>query len=726
MNSEAEPSTTRRAAVDRAREDWIRRLIDLSRRNNLLYFRDLKTSTLDLSDADPEAVLSFLQGESVPLSRFVAETDLPRVAAQVQEIRRRALTNREEKGLETLFLAMGMATWQPADEGRPAEAAVLLVPTDVEPRGREGRHLALRRRGEIQVNLVLVHVLETEHEVSVTQDSLIELLQGDDEGEAFDPQPVYARLTEAAREVKGFAVRPRLVLGNFAFQKTAMVRDLREFGQEMAQHDLIAAIAGDADARQTVQARRTEADPREIDRTPPEAEFLILNADSSQQLVVRQVVAAQDGVVHGPPGTGKSQTIANLIAELAAQGRRILFVAEKRAALEVVLERLKQAGLGHLALDLHGAEVSRREVMSRIAESLSILRETPPVDPTELHRRFVDRRRRLTEHVTRMHSPRAPSGMTVFEIQGRLLRLPPAARSVTRWRGKELDLLDCRAAEKVRDLLVEAGGFGGLFLRDDPSPWTGANLPDGASVQQSMDLVHGLAQRWPAFCGSLGRLLGEAKLAAPRALQDVRALLDLLSAVSKTLPLYSEDIFSRVDLEAQVAALAPAGRGRLGTMWAQLTNKAFREARRSVRAMRRAGPARAPQMLDEISAAAEQRRRWLALAPPGVYPRPTAALDEAQSQARAIESGLAVLTKRLVREDLAELDLDALGQLLKGLASDSTTPHRLPRLLEIEREIVALGAEAILAEIRDTKPTPAVLPQFFENAWLSSCLLSYG
>jgi hypothetical protein len=110
MNSQVEPSTARRAVVDRAREDWIRRLIDLSRRNNLLYFRNLKTSTLDLSDAGNAAVLSFLQGESVPLSRFVAEPDLPRAAARANEIRRRAQANREEKGLETLFLAMGMAS----------------------------------------------------------------------------------------------------------------------------------------------------------------------------------------------------------------------------------------------------------------------------------------------------------------------------------------------------------------------------------------------------------------------------------------------------------------------------------------------------------------------------------------------------------------------------------------------------------------------------------------
>jgi hypothetical protein len=257
MSQGPEMSAARRSAVDSAREGWIRRLIDLSRRNNLLFFRDLKTGTVDLSEATGQAMVPFLRGEGVPLSEFVAHDQLAEASAKIREIRRRALSNFEERGLETLFLAMGMASWEPADQGRPTEAAVLLIPTTVELRGREGRSINLRRGGDIQANLVLIHVLEVEHGVVVAADAVIEALQGDDEGENFDPHPVYQLLSEAARDVPGFTVRPRLVLGNFAFQKTAMVRDLKEFGDEMARHDLIAAIAGDAEARASVQQRRT-------------------------------------------------------------------------------------------------------------------------------------------------------------------------------------------------------------------------------------------------------------------------------------------------------------------------------------------------------------------------------------------------------------------------------------------------------------------------------------
>src|SRR5207244_3021165 len=153
----------------------------------------------------------------------------------------------------------------------------------------------------------------------------------------------------------------------------AMVRDLQDCGETLAEHDLIAALAGHGGARDTIARARTTVGSHELDRTPPEHEFLVLDADSSQQRVVAAVLADQDGVIHGPPGTGKSQTIGNLISELAAHGRRTLFVAEKRAALEVVTRRLADVGLGHLLLDLHGADISRREVMKRIADSLELV-----------------------------------------------------------------------------------------------------------------------------------------------------------------------------------------------------------------------------------------------------------------------------------------------------------------------------------------------------------------
>jgi hypothetical protein len=482
------PSAERRGIVDHARERWIKKLIDLSRRNNLLFFRPLKNGTLDLTSADPDAVVELMASKAaVSLRRLLPDVDHSELSEAAREIRRRARLNLEEKGLDTLFLAYALASWPTQDGGRPFEAPVLLIPVSIEEKGKEGRTVALRCSGDPHVNIVLLHALSGE----LGRELLPEYVSEPGDSEAGDLHEVCRaavnRLSKFGGGIGGFSVKDRLVLGNFSFQKMAMVKDLRERGNEMAKNDIIAAIAGDEEATHQLGTIRADQDPRELDRTPPEQEFLILDADSSQQRAVSAVHALQSCVINGPPGTGKSQTIANLIASLAAEGRRTLFVAEKRAALEVVLSRLQRIGLGHLALDLHGADVSRKRIADQMQESLRLVRDSFPVDTEETHRRFEERRKTLNEHARRIHAKRSPSGLSVYEMEGLLLRLLPEARVDTRWRGPDLEALTSDVAMRIRDLLLEAGGFGSLFLLSDPSPWTGADLPDGQIVQEAVD-----------------------------------------------------------------------------------------------------------------------------------------------------------------------------------------------------------------------------------------------
>lgn len=121
----------------------------------------------------------------------------------------------------------------------------------------------------------------------------------------------------------------------------------------------------------------------------------MLDADSSQNDAARAVLDGQHVVIQGPPGTGKSQTIANVIAAAAADGKRVLFVAEKRAAIEAVTERLAEVGLAELVLDLHAQRISRREVAQQVAKSLDLLGSAMAPDVEQLHRRLAETRRQL-------------------------------------------------------------------------------------------------------------------------------------------------------------------------------------------------------------------------------------------------------------------------------------------------------------------------------------------
>ena len=713
-------SPKRRALVDQARQSWIRKLIDLSRRNNLLYFRPLKTGTLDLGNADNEHMAAFLRGEEVSIKKLLPAETGDSATKITREIARRAMANLEEKGLQTLFVAMGQATWPATDGGRPTEAPILLVPASLETKGHGSQIFYLKRNGLVQANLVLLHVFENQFGAKLLAEDLLAKLLGDDEGEPFDTNPVYTEIRQKCNSVPGLEIKDFTVLGNFAFQKMAMVKDLQERAQELSTHDIIAAIAGDTDARSSVSAAQHETEPSELDGVPPDNEFNVLDADSSQQCAIADVLAGQNAVIHGPPGTGKSQTIANLIAGMAAAGKRVLFVAEKRAALDVVLRRLDEVGLSHLSIDLHGADLSPKKVMQQVAHTLDMVRNSTPVQCEQVHTQLVDRRNRLNGHVSRLHQRREPTGKSVYEMQGRLARLP--VKSSTRWRGDELKRIDPKGAQQIRDLLVEARGFASLFLRDDPSPWCGANLPDGKTAQEALDFALRLsAETWPHFLEALNAILIQTQLRWPDSVKTLRKLAVLVSGIQGTLTSYNADLYKQ-DIVHLMDALQPGRRGGITAAWAWCSNSKFRHARSAVLELRTHGRVSSSVLFTEMTKAVGESKAWSELKQASTQPRPIADADKHLSAFGSLFQrleNLALLLPAIHSEDLA---LDELGDLIRKLAADSSTPHEIPKLTEIEKHLEMSGAGKLIGELRQTKPVKNVWPEVFEHAWLASTL----
>lgn len=704
-------------AVERVRQGWINRLIDLSRRNNLLYYRDLKTGTLDFPNTEGKALTALLEGESVSIAHLLPNLEEGVAAACLQKIYRRAIANLEEKGLETLFLALGMASWTPDDGGRPPEAAVLLVPMAVELKGT----VKLRRSGEAQLNPVLLHVLEVQYGCSVTPQDLLNGAESVAEDELPDLKSIYAQLKQLAAEVPGFNIKPRAVLSNFSFQKMAMVRDLNDYLDQMAAHDVIASIAGDVKARQSARGSAEEIDVSELDRIPPDKEFFVFDADSSQQTVIQAVLSKRNGVIQGPPGTGKSQTIANLIAALAAAGQRVLFVAEKRAALEVVMQRLNQKGLGHLLLDFHSADISRRAVMQQFADSLDIVRTVRPVDAADTHRRFVERRSRLNKYVEQLHAKRSPSNLSVYEIQGKLLKLNLSEfqQVSTRFRGDELNHLSREKAEEVEQYLREISGnaLADLFLGNCSSPWKEADLAP-ESVDTVLRTRQNIAERYQKLRTALGAL---NSLSDPKNLEQAKELLALVREVNVTLSNYSADLFQE-DLDKRVKELGPA-ENPFSEAAAWIFDGNFKKAVARLKTLRIAGKVEPAQMLKEVTKAAQQLKHWRSLASyPNSVPTKVSNLGTIQEHLDAILADLPKMESCLKHRKLSQLPLDEFARLFSDLASDRNSALNLARLRGIERDIEKLGAGSILVELKRSKPDPSLWVKQFQYAWLTSQL----
>ena len=449
----AEPDRAERVAA--AVQTWSSHLVDLGGRNTLLWYRDLAVGTLELTKAHPSGLAMLLAGRPTRLSGLVREAGaLADARRRARAIRAKTLELAEERGISAGWLAVGMATWDVPDGVRPPCAPVLLRSCSLRPRGGAGEDFDVDLGPDTELNPVLVHYLASEHDVRLDADLVADLVADlalREDG--FDPSPVLASVAQACRGLAGFAIDARLVVGTFSYARLPMVTDLQTQAGSLAEHDVIAALAGDPGALAAVAARPEVDAAHEPD---PAAEHLVLDADSSQTAVIDAVLAGSHLVVKGPPGTGKSQTIANLIAALAAAGKRTLFVAEKRAALDAVLSRLSAVGLGDLVLDLHDGGAGRQRVARELATTLDRAGRVPRPDVEQLNATLLDRRERLLAHTRALHQVREPWGVTAYAAQSALADLTarrPAPRSRVRVRGASLERLDQGELARLREEL---------------------------------------------------------------------------------------------------------------------------------------------------------------------------------------------------------------------------------------------------------------------------------
>src|ERR1700723_4742115 len=176
----------RTSLVDTAREGWTNRLIDLSRRNNLLYYKPTATTTLELPVT--QEMMSFLSdGGPLPI------TDLLGIGheklSSVRAIARKGLENLEEKGLSTLYLALGQCTWTATDGGRDPISPIFLIPIDLKLKGQDLEATEMQVSGEFAVNPVLLHIFNRELNLPLTAETVLNLFTNDKEDTAAGDQP---------------------------------------------------------------------------------------------------------------------------------------------------------------------------------------------------------------------------------------------------------------------------------------------------------------------------------------------------------------------------------------------------------------------------------------------------------------------------------------------------------------------------------------------------------
>jgi very-short-patch-repair endonuclease len=456
-----------------------RELLDLGLRNPLLNYRLLRAKGLEVIREDPAAVFRILVRDERRMTFLpVSETSVDgggdaalnqpgEDAARLVDLRLQttytsaqlqarllatyyaARTSIEEQGVNTLYLALGMLRWTEHEGAEKNHSApLILVPVELERNDARDRFHLKYTGEEIGGNESLAEKLKAEFGFT----SFPDLPEADD----LDAKKYIGEVERLIRRQKDWAVDGNsIVLGFFSFAKHLMYRDLDPStwmdAKTLLGHNVLQRlIGGDGFARQESRY----ADDRLLDdQIRGRAPLQVVDADSTQTLAILDALDGRNLIIQGPPGTGKSQTIVNLISAAVAEGKRVLFVSEKMAALDVVKRRLDSAGLGGPCLELHSNRANKKTVLEELKRTLA--RAAPPgANAGAAVERLAGVRDRLNAYCAAVNEPLGDSGETPRSAYGRFLAVNKEWRG--EWANLKLDAAEWSAAETaVRRDLVE-------------------------------------------------------------------------------------------------------------------------------------------------------------------------------------------------------------------------------------------------------------------------------
>ena len=323
----------------------------------------------------------------------------------------------------------------------------------------------------------------------------------------------------------GWALTDEAILGVFSFQKINLYQDIAAHEDLYAAHPIIAALAGSAPLPPPPPSiPAAELD----DRVPPSNSFQVIDADASQQEAIEAAKVGVSFVMQGPPGTGKSQTITNIIAEMLAAGKRVLFVSQKMAALEVVQHRLNQTGLGAFCLQLHSHKRDKREVVKELINSLDAPDVALKPDYQTSLLELEETRRQLNAYVKALHAPRFALHRSVFEAYGEIARWQQTPDIV--FDVGDVTSVNAQSLAQRLQMLDRFEAMVDVVDHFQQHPWRGITLRSVSFAQreQITQTLSALIDLLPQYADRMKSLAAVCNLRAPITLSEAQPLLDLL------------------------------------------------------------------------------------------------------------------------------------------------------------------------------------------------------
>ncbi len=493
-------------------EQWQRKLLDLTKRNRLLNLSKtavaIKIFCPDIAKLEDELAsnqnFNFITAGDSPYANeardkelfkfkvgnnlqtefareqlsnntLIANDSSKKLEKNLLSLYRKSKTDIEEGGSNTLFLAVGLLKWKETPESeRTYQAPLILLPAELIRSSARSKIKIKQRDGEDPIfNATLIELLQNDYEVDLSQFN--EALPADESG--IDVDLIWSVVRDKIKDIKGFEVVEELVLSTFSFAKYLMWKDLKDRVNDLKSNPFVEHLV--EHPQKTYEQNVQFENQNNIDNTlKPSNVFAPLNADSSQLVAIDASTKNQDFVLEGPPGTGKSETIANIICHNLAKGKKVLFVAEKMAALNVVYSRLHKIGLDHLCLELHSNKANKRATLEKLKKSW-ITRETASSSEwNENANKLFNIRKSLNAYVNELHHESA-IGITPRQAISRYVRYKDITKVNLGW-GHSLENSPVSSKQDLDELYETAKTLGLAF-----SDIENLNLSDISIVQNT-------------------------------------------------------------------------------------------------------------------------------------------------------------------------------------------------------------------------------------------------
>ena len=422
---------------------WERKLLDLSLRNSLLNFRpnamsvQLMTDSLGtledemskgeefrvmpapndmvLTAADSKIYemenerdrisdIAATEFKSRRLRSYLSESELDRI---MKKLHRQAKVSLEENGVNTIYLALGFLRWFETDKSDKARyAPLVLIPVDITRKVQEKAYSISIRDEDTQVNITMLEMLRQFFGIDIKG---LDPVPEDENGVNLDL--IFSVIRQGVMAQPRWDIEEYAFIGQFSFNRFIMWNDIRNRADELAKNKVVASLIS---GKTEWSEGNIDISPAELDSNVSPTELAVpLSADSSQLAAVYAASQGKSFVLHGPPGSGKSQTITNMIASALYHGKSVLFVAEKMAALSVVEKRLNKVGLGPFCLELHSNKAQKRAVLNQLDETLNVGRIKHPQEYKAQAEKIAEMRRELNGTMEEIHKQRG-FGMSMY------------------------------------------------------------------------------------------------------------------------------------------------------------------------------------------------------------------------------------------------------------------------------------------------------------------------